>query len=885
MRVKLTAIVIITFIFCNIALVEAQNITPFEYGESTEYNPAIPSPQSILGYQIGEQFTPYYKLEQYLQALAESSERLLLRKYGESNEGRPLYLLIFSAPQNLASLDDIRLRVKKLADPRLFNSDSEVNAIINNSPAVVWLSYNVHGNESCGTEAAIQVAYQLAAGNDEKTLALLNDLIIIIDPVLNPDGRERYVSFYRRTVAGEPNPDKNAAEHFEPWPGGRSNHYYFDLNRDWAWLTQVETRQRIAAYHEWMPQVHVDFHEMGYMSTYFFFPPRKPVNKNISQHVLKWNHIFGKANAEAFDKYGWQYYTNESFDLFYPGFGDSYPSLNNSVGMTYEQGGGGRAGLLIKRDDNTFLSLTDRSWHHFTASMATLGKTQEMRRERLKDFYSSWQESLQKGREGKVTSYIIPPQKNTSRVSDVIDLLMRHGIEVWRAQDAFTCKTINFDNLDVSRKKCEKDSYIIQTAQPSYRLLAALFEVNPALEDTFFFDLSAWCLPIASGIEAYWTEEKIGSRLQRVTDKPSATGRIINGKAQYAYLLPWDDDNAISALDKLLAMKIRVSVARKSFELDNRPFQRGTLVIPVLNQEVMKNNDSLYNFIQRLADESGLTFYATNTGFTEKGIDLGSNAVTYLKKPKIAVITESPTSSTSYGALWYLFEKVYEIDFSALTLNQLKRIDLHEYTTIIFPDEWGSGRGYKAMLDSVAIEKIRQWIRNGGIYIGIQGGAAFATADYSKLSSVALKKDRPKKKEMDAAQLAEQRREMHLTYEQKEKEWIKRRIPGTILRVSLDTTHPIGFGYDKTILATKVTDTIFDLSKNGNNVGIYTEKPKFAGFLSKKNEEKISDTAYIVHERQGSGQVILFTEDPVYRIFWRGTTKLLMNAIYFGQVL
>ncbi len=873
MNVKWNPGVLLPLLLAIAGIGAAQDNPPFGYGPPDAYDPEVSSPQSVLGYKVGEQFTPYYKLERFLHALDRTSGRVQLKRYGETYEGRALYILIISSEENLSSLESIRSRIKKLADPRLLESAEEARRIIADTPAIAWMSYNVHGNESSGTEAAIRVLYQLAAGTDEKTQQLLDELVIIVDPLLNPDGRERYVTFYNRTVGLDPNPNPDAEEHREPSPGSRTNHYFFDLNRDWAWQTQRETRQRIAEYLNWMPQVHGDFHEMGYNSSYFFFPPRQPINQNISPEVVKWTELYGAGNALAFDRYGWAYYTAEGFDLFYPGFGDTWPSFNGAAGMTYEQGGGGSAGLAVRRADGTILTLTDRAWHHFVASMATLETTQQRRQERLGDFLNSRRKSLEDGQKNAISYYLIPPHEDAGRQADFIDLLLRHGIEVFRLQEDFAGKSLESFTEKDTEKTFPAGSFAVPLAQPSQRLLTALFEMEPVLSDTFFYDVSAWSLPVVYGMPTYWTKTKNIGEMMQLSERPQVSGGILGERPSYAYLLPWTQDRAASVLFQLLKNKWRAGVATKPFSLGDTQYGRGTIVVPVNNYLPQSADSTVHYVIAALAEQYGVTFHTTNTGLTKTGSDLGSNAVRALKKPKIALIADS------HGALWFMFEQYFDIDFTSLSLSQLTRTNLSQYTVIINP-------GGRSSMNEAQINRLKDWISAGGTYIGLQRGATFALSENVALSSVKPRQEeKAESKEAKEKQKQEQEKKKRMTVAEREEEGPKQRIPGTIMRLIVDNSHPLGYGYEREIHAPKLSGSVFELSERGYNVAIFADNPKLAGYITEENIKKVAGSAYLVHESHGRGSVILFFENPTYRAFWRGLSRLLLNAVMFGQAM
>ncbi|MGQ9560961.1 MAG: M14 family metallopeptidase [Candidatus Oleimicrobiaceae bacterium] len=863
----------------------AQVAVPFQWPDSCSYEKRVPSPATVLGYSIGEQFTPHHLVLRYMEALAGSSERVRLLRYGTTYEGRSLQVLVISSPVNLAQWDSLQLRQRRLADPRLLPASGRLSQMLESWPLVVWLSFNVHGNEASGTEAALQVAYQLTAGTDAQTEALLRDLVVILDPVLNPDGRERYVSFYSRTVGSKPNPDPDAAEHHEPWPGARSNHYYFDLNRDWAWLTQRETRQRVALFRAWMPHVHVDFHEMGYNSSYFFFPSRTPINANIPKALIKWAKVFGESNARAFDRRGWPYFTAEGFDLFYPGFGDSWPSLNGALGMTFEQGGGGAAGLAVRRDDGSVLTLADRAWHHFVAAMTTLQTAQRHRTEILKDYVEAWRESLEQGRSSAVRYYLLPPDPDANKQADFVDLLLRQGIEVWRTTEATQVKGAEGYARRVEKLPVPHGSFVVPVAQPAQRLLTALFEVQPVLADTFFYDITAWCLPVVYNVPAYWTRNQLACGMEQLCSRPDPSGTVHGGTAGYAYLLPWEDERAASALFQLLRHKWRVRVSTKPFTLGERRFERGTILIPVVNRPVTHPDSTVHATVEGLARDYGITFFAVNTGLTEEGIDLGSDELVSLKMPRVAMATGRPVSASSYGALWFLLEQHLGIDFTPLECERLRAVDLYKYDVLVFPNDFGEGRGYRSQIDSATVERVARWIRDGGTFVGVGGGAVFATQEGARLCSVRLKKD--KKSQDKGAEEADpdMERRKRLTLAEKEKERPLSTVPGAILRTLIDTSHPLGYGCTREMFTFKAGTTAYELSGQGHNVGIYADRPRFAGYISDKNEKKIAGTAYLIEEPVGKGKVILFADDPTFRLLWRGLARLIVNALLFASAI
>jgi hypothetical protein len=845
----------------------------------------VPTPKEVLGYDLGARYTSYEGISKYIDALAASApDRMKVITYGSTYEGRALRLAVVASPANLARLDDIRAASRKLADPRAA-SDAEAAELVRTMPAIAWLSYGVHGNEASSPEAALDVLYRLLSPADPSTAGLLDSLVVVIDPLLNPDGHERYVNFQVSSAGVKPREEPEAAEHTEGWPSGRSNHYLFDLNRDWAWLTQAESQARIAAYREWMPHVHVDFHEMSYNSSYFFFPAFKPVNKNFPASTVEWGGIYGRGNAEAFDRRGWTYYSGESFDLFYPGYGDSWPSLNGAIGMTYEQAG--QVGVKVKRRDDEMLTLRDRLDHHSAASIATLATTAANRAKRLKDFHAFFSDAVAEGRSGPVKAFIVPPGTDPARSAKMVDLLIAQGVEVFRADGEFSAGDAKTYFPSAKRPSAfPAGSYVIRLDQPAKRLIMALMELEPAITDTAYYDISAWCLPVAYGVEAWWTSSVPGAASERIAKATVPAGSVSGGKARYGYVFPWTSNRAAGALARLLEAGYKAHTAMREFTLDGKRYGRGAIIVPVRS-----NPAGVDSAMASVAAEFGLEVSAANSGFTDSGMNLGSDRAVLLRKPKIAVLAGDPVSSSAYGAIWSMFDRSYGIDFVPVEPSRLARTDLQSYTAIVFPDDGAGGRDYAASLDSNFVKKLRTWISGGGTFVGIEGGAAFATKDRTGLTGVKLKarhkkSDDDKKKGDDKKgkvgepdQPDEEELAKLMTVEEREKQRRREEIPGTIVSVRLDNSHPLGFGYDTTICVFRTSDAVFELSESGYNVGVYTKSPRVSGHMSAENGKFIAGTPFLIHEPLGSGNVILFADDPNFRLFWDGLNRIFLSSV------
>ncbi|MCX6133573.1 MAG: M14 family metallopeptidase [Ignavibacteriales bacterium] len=850
----------------------AQRVPEFFPGGT--HNRAVITPESVLGYEIGERFTTHASINAVFDKLVASSDRIRRVPYGETNEHRSLQVFIVSSPGNLGRLEEIRRANIRLTDPRTFQTKGEAEAIMSTLPVIVYLSYGVHGNEASSPEAAMAVAYQLCAGTDSRTQSILENAIVIIDPNVNPDGHERYVQWVNSVLGTKPNLNPSSLEHSESWPGGRTNHYFFDLNRDLSWQTQQETRARVQLYRTWMPHVHVDYHEMGYSSSYFFFPAAVPVHESLPSEVLKWGKIFGKGNAEAFDKLGLSYYVGEQFDMFYPGYGDSWPTFNGAVGMTYEQAGGSRASLAVRKPNGEILTLRHRARNHFVTSIATLETSVTNKKERIEDFYGFWITAPQSV--GLIKGYLISNTEDPTRSNKVIETLLRQGIEVHQLTDAVALQVQEYYTSKWTREKIPKGTYFVSTVQPQARLVKTLLEPVTAVRDTFFYDVSAWSLPIASGLKAWASQSPLPSASIRIDAPVQTAGRIIGDKHAYAYLIPWQRNGAVQLVWQLLERGHALSVARRPFETAGQHFVAGTVVA-----FAGSNGDSLADDIETLAKTLGVDVYSAATGLTDNGISLGSSYIAPMKKANIAIAAGPPVSSNDYGELWFLFERELHMPFTGVRTTELADADLSKFDVIILPD----ASNYQSAFDSAKTEKLKRWIQNGGVLIGIEGGAQFMTKGKSGITGASpraeKKEDEKSKEEKEQEKSKKELSKRQTLFEKEEKDRLGR-IPGTIFRVLVDTTHPIGFGVPREIYVLKNDALPLDLSETGHNVARFAkDSVQTSGYATKEKAQKISESAYIQDFRIGRGRAVLFAENITFRRFWSGLEKLLLNSILF----
>lgn len=870
----------------------------FKFWKSGVYNPNVPTPKQILGYEIGDFITEHYEMERYIDALAKSSNRIKVIRYGESYERRGMYLLIISSPENLARLEEIREAIKKLTDPRI-TSESEARTIAKNFPIIVWLNYSNDGDETAAFEAGIQVAYQLCAGEDETTLKILKNAVVIINLPHNPDSHQKAVSWFKATFVGKyGNPDPFASEHRGDWRMKTNyNHYLIDLNRDAFACSQIETQKVVEQLHYWNPQVFADHH--GETKNMFFTPYALPVNQNVPETTKKWAKVIGQTIANGFDEYGWSYFTGEVFDLFYPGYWDSYPALNGAIGMTFETDAGGRKGFQLEREDETIVTFKEGIHRHFIASMKTLEASVNHKEEILFDFYKFRQTGLEEAKREQYKQFVIVPDKDREKTSRFIELCLRHGIEVYEAKESFTSlKARSYFDKNATRKTFSKGVYIIPMNQPQKRLVKALFEPDPKMDDEFlkearfayeynkklgknvrrlplgFYDITAWALPITWGVECYLTEDEAKIKMEKVSQKPEFVYYVPNDTPKYAYAFRYDSDASAKLLAKLLRANFKVAVATRYFySEDGTYFPRGTLIVRV---ERNKHIENFHQKIKELAKESKVDLYPINTAYTEVGIDLGSNWVIEIKKPKIAVLTEEPVSQNSYGAIWFMLEQVFGYDFTPIRWDYFSNVDLYRYNVLVIPD--ANANQLKNLLGDGGVKKLKDWVSNGGVLVTLKNASVFPTLKGVELSSAKLVGEGSE----DSDEYEEEKPAQKDTVKAKEKKPAERIefTPGAIMRVKLDTLHFLSLGYSDEIAVLVYSSLIFEKSKDGANPGIFADKDvRISGFVWEDMEKKFPGKAYLIDEPVGRGRVIMFADDPNFRLYWQSLSRLFLNSI------
>lgn len=815
------------------------------------YHPFAQSPDSVVGYKIGDRFTRHHKIVEYFKTLAaNNTQQMKIEKYGETNEGRELLIAIISSKENMAVLNQIKMNNQTYAGL----TKGKVAPALTNPPAIVWLSYNVHGNEPSSSEAAMLTAYELLHPSKKETSDWLQKVVVIIDPCLNPDGRDRYVNWYNTISSKNGNADAQAREHFEAYPQGRTNHYNFDLNRDWAWQTQVESKQRVKKYLEWMPQVHVDFHEQGYNNPYYFAPAAEPFHEVITQWQRNFQTQIGKNHSRYFDEKNWLYFTRQIFDLFYPSYGDTYPTYNGSIGMTYEQGGI-RAGLQVKTSNGEVLTLADRAMHHFTTSLSTIEVAANNNKQLIDEFRKYFIDNVQ-GKNAEYKTYILTSD-DENKIGAVKKILAANGITYGVATGKMY--GYNYNSNRVEEVVMKNYRVAISVAQPRGALATVLLEPKSKLSDSATYDITAWSLPYVYGVDAYAIKEK-----KEVDEDQSDVVLAVKEIAlNYGAIIPYTSLNSAKYLAYLLKNNVKVRVATKPFTIGNKSYLQGSLI-------VLANSNGSVSW-NRIVNDGAIKFnlqpVEVTSGFVDKGSDFGSEDVRLLTAPKVALFSGEQTSVTDAGESWCFFDNELEYPISLINAGDFGRLDLTKYDVIIMPEG-----NYKSLDDKNNMDKLKQFVRAGGKLIAIQGAVNFLaqSGDFGIKNKVA--NDDEKSNDSTYSSLKK--------YGNREREELPNNIPGAIYKVELDNSHPLAFGYDKTYFTLKQDANIYEFMKDGWNVGVLKKDNYVAGFSGFKVKNKLKDgTLFGVYE-MGNGNVIFLADNPLFRLFWENGKLLFCNAVF-----
>jgi hypothetical protein len=840
------------------------------------YDPAVPTPRSVLGYGIGERFTPHHLVARYLERLAGASRRIRLDTVARSFEGREVFLLIATSEANQARLDRIRADAARLADPR-GASPAELRAVAARLPAIVWLGYTVHGGEASGVEAALALAYQLAAGRDADTQLILDSVVVLIDPLQNPDGHERHVQDVTRArgVGGTLDvPTQPAAMvHQGSWPGPRGSHYGFDLNRDWFILSHPETRGRIATFRRWWPQVAVDLHEMGANATYYFAPPMEPINKNVPANIAHWWDVFAAANAAAFDAHGWSFFRHEDFDEFYPSYGDSWPILTGAVGMTYEEASSG--GGAVMRRDGTVLTLHDAAWHHYTASWATLLTAARRARERVQDYLAFRQSAVADAERGPMRAVVLERDEQ-GRADSLAALLLANGVEVGRLRGAAEVReAIAYGDAAPRAARFTAGAYVVDLAQPQGRLAKALLEPDALLDSSFiaqelerrrtaqpdrFYDLTAWSLPYDFRVRAWWTRvpvTPVDTVAPRVENPPAPQGEA----ARYAYAFAPGSEASVRLLGALLADSVRVVFAPRAFRTGDQRFPGGAFLVRTAG-----NRAGAPDAVRRAAAAAGAAVVPLGTALADEGPDLGSNLVFPVKAPRIALLGGAPVSGSSFGFAWYAFEQRLHYPVTTVSAASLDRLELADFDVLVLPSV--AAGAFDRAIGEPGRDRLVAWVRGGGTLIALDAATSWLAGERTGLARLRLRRDTTRADSAGGAPLPAG-------------------VPGAIVRLTGDTLSPLMAGLGPEVPALVNSDRIYtpprDL-KAGEAVLRYApvSRLRLAGYLWPEVPARLAESVYLWTEAVGRGRVIGFAGEPNFRDLTRGLLPLFANAVFLG---
>jgi len=654
----------------------------------------LKSPNEFLPHKWGEQFTPHHLLVDYFEHVAANSENVLLEEYGRTMEGRPQILAVVSSAQNMARIEQIR------KDNLIRAGVIEGTASDSKPIAIVWLGHSVHGNEAAGSESVLQTIYKLANSNEKETQSWLENTVVLVDPSLNPDGYSRYTNWYRQVNNKDVTPNTDDLEHSEPWPGGRTNHYYFDLNRDWAWQTQIESQHRVKKYKTWLPHVHADIHEQGVNSPYYFAPAARPYHDYITQWQDEFQHTIGGNHMKYFDENGWLYFTKEVFDLLYPSYADTYSTFNGAIGMTYEQGGSGRAGRSVQMENEDHLTLMDRVMHHHTAALSTI-EISSKNADQLVNEFEKYFNTHRNNPKGVYKSYIIKGSNAQGKLEAFCNLLDKNEIIYGKADSGRSMRGYDYQSGKEGACKLETGDLVISAHQPMSVLVQVLFEPQTAIEDSLTYDITAWSLPYAYGLDAYAVKDKMDATGGYAFTK--SNNNLISVKNPYAFVIPWESVKSAKFLGALMKAGIKVRTATKAFTLEDQPYNTGSLIATRADNRRMGQEFS--NTVITLANEHQHNVRAVKTGGASAGSDLGSGNVELLEQPKILVLMEEGTSSYSYGTTWHFFEQVLDYPITRVRASSIGRADLSKYNVIILPE----GGYYN--VNKNEFDKINKWVR------------------------------------------------------------------------------------------------------------------------------------------------------------------------------
>lgn len=817
------------------------------------YDARIPTPESFFGFQIGEWHISHDQQYAYMRKLAELSPRVKLEEHGRTYENRPLIHLIITSEKNHQRLESIRQEHVALTNPV-----KSASVDIQHLPTVLYQGFSIHGNEPSGANAAPLLAYYLVAGQGAAIEKLLNEVVVIFDPSFNPDGLTRFSTWANYHKNEHLTADPQDREYSEVWPGGRFNHYWFDLNRDWLLCAHPESRGRASLFHDWKPNMLTDHHEMGTNSSFFFMPGvATRVNPMTPRRNQDLTAKIGTYHARFLDEIGSLYYSGEGYDDFYYGKGSTFPDANGCVGILFEQAS---SRGHLQETVNGLLPFHYTVRNQVRTGLSTYQAAVEMRSELLEFQRSFFRDALQSGKADTRKAFVFGDAFDLARTDQLVEVLRRHQIEVFDLKTPLTIDGKQFD---------PGSAFVVPLEQSQYTLIRGAFEPILTFEDSIFYDISSWTLPMSfnlpyAAVGKAWNPSLLGNQVSGARPERPAVQAPAAGK--YAYLMEWDNYYAPKALYAVLKAGIRAKVGREPFLMNGKRYEPGTILIPTMNQD--KSPADIHSELTRISGMSGVAFEGTSSGFTAEGIDMGSNGFTTLQLPKIAIIVGESTAPFGAGEAWHLLDTRYDMVVTKLEADDIARADLSRYNVLVF-----AGGAYAAV-GAAGAAKVKAWVQDGGTAIGIQSAISWLKGQ--GIGHVDIRQSKEAEKP--------QGRRPYIVMDE---DLASLEIPGTIFEAEIDPTHPLGFGFRRSKLPVfRDSDLFLEPGKNPYSTPlVYTENPLLSGYVHTSFMSQAKRSAGIVVSGVGSGKVIFMADDPNFRAHWFGTNKLFANAIFFGQTI
>jgi Zinc carboxypeptidase len=877
--------------------------TDFEFWPGADYDPTVPTIEQVTGHAPGERVTWHADVMRYFDALAAAQpDRVSVHRYAQTWEGRDLIYVVISSPDNMARIDDIKAGMKRLRNAASTNSTAAAE-IITSQPAVTWLSYGVHGNEISSSDAAMLTAYHLLASRGDARVAdVLRNTVVVIDPMQNPDGRDRFIHHFEMAEGLVPDVDRLSAEHNEPWPGGRTNHYLFDMNRDWFILSQPETRGRIDAIQEWYPVAFVDAHEMGSDSSYYFAPEAIPFNPHLAADQRASLELFGKTNAGWFDRFGIDYFTREVFDAFYPGYGASWPSYFGSIAMTYEQASA--RGLIVRQYHGKDMTYAYTVRNHFITSLGTAETVANNRSKFLQEFYDYQVSAINEGGSEDIRAYVLPTQDDQAGANKLAGLLVRQGVEVGVATESFRACGRSFD----------AGSHVINLAQPAKRLVRTLLDADVEMDADFLaeqerrrdkgmpdqiYDVSAWSMPLMMNVESVACNRAVGVATRQAGPETQLPGTVAGGEATVAYLVPWGEATAIRFLSNGLRQGLSIKSTDKAFTHGGTRYPSGTLIVGVTD-----NDASIHSAVKELSNSSGANVVAVDDSWVTDGPNFGSRNVVQHNLPKVAIAWDRPTSAYSAGNTRFVIERQFDFPVTPIRSRQIATSDLSDYDVLILPEasQFGGGGGYGEVLGEAGTANLKDWVSKGGVLIGIGNANRYLADTNIDITSIRRENAVVEESEDDGEQKPsgdgddeEQEATVDGTYLTSAEEYEASITPekqdpdtmgGILARADVDEDHWMAAGVATTLnVLVEGTDIYTPIRlDSGVNVARFQSADDLlaSGYIWEENRKQLAYKPFAVAQPVDLGFVIAFTQNPNKRAYMDGLNVIFANAIFRG---